>query len=49
MHVHHLVDFLSDGPNLLPLARDQASYGQLSGIIDNVNGMAHHKKIFKTS
>jgi len=41
VHVHHLVDFLSGGSKPLALVGDQASYGQLSGIIDNVYCMAH--------
>lgn len=43
VHVHHLVDFLSGGLKPLALVGDQASYGQLPGIIDNVYCMAHYE------
>jgi len=45
VHVHHLVDFLSGGSKPLALVGDQASYGQLPGIIDNVYCMAHYEMI----
>lgn len=35
-HVHHLVDFLSGGVKPISLVADQASYGRLPGIVDNV-------------
>lgn len=43
VHVHHLIDFLSGGSKPLALVGDQASYGQLPGIIDNVYCMAHYE------
>lgn len=43
VHVHHLVDFLSGGLKPLNLVGDQASYGQLPGIIDNVYCIAHYE------
>lgn len=44
VHVHHLVDFLSGGLNPLSLVGEQASYGQLPGIIDNVYCIARYEQ-----
>lgn len=43
VHVHHLVDFISDGKNPLRVVGDQASYGQFDGLIDNVYCMAEYE------
>ena len=43
VHVHHLVDFLSCGLKPLYLTGDMASYGQFSGIIDNVYCLAQYQ------
>lgn len=42
VHVHHLVDFLSGGLKPISLVGEQASYGQLPGIIDNVYCIARY-------
>ncbi len=44
VHVHHLVDFLSGGLKPLSLVGEQASYGQLPGIIDNVYCIARYEQ-----
>lgn len=44
VHVHHLVDFLSGGLKPLTLIGEQASYGQLPGIIDNVYCIARYEQ-----
>lgn len=44
VHVHHLVDFLSSGLKPLALVGEQASYGQLPGIIDNVYCIARYEQ-----
>lgn len=36
VHVHHLIDFLTEGKKLVKLTADQTSYGQFNNIIDNV-------------
>jgi len=36
VHVHHLVDFVTDGKRPLNVTGEQASYGQFKGLIDNV-------------
>lgn len=43
-HVHHLVDFLSGGLKPLSLVGEQASYGHLPGIIDNVYCIARYEQ-----
>ena len=43
VHVHHLVDFLSGGLKPITLVSEQASYGQLPGIIDNVYCIARYE------
>jgi predicted dehydrogenase len=43
VHVHHLVDFLSGGLKPISLVGEQASYGQLSGIVDNVYCLARYE------
>ncbi len=43
VHVHHLVDFLSGGQKPMSLVGEQASYGQLPGIIDNVYCIARYE------
>lgn len=44
VHVHHLVDFLSGGLRPLSLVGEQACYGQLPGIIDNVYCIARYEQ-----
>lgn len=44
VHVHHLVDFLSGGLKPLSLVGEQASYGQLPHIIDNVYCIARYEQ-----
>lgn len=44
IHVHHLVDFLSSGLKPISLIGEQASYGQLPGIIDNVYCTARYEQ-----
>jgi predicted dehydrogenase len=44
IHVHHLVDFLSDGLQPLSLVGEQTSYGHLPGVIDNVYCIARYAK-----
>lgn len=44
VHVHHLVDFLSGGLKPLSLVGEQASYGQIPGIIDNVYCIAKYEQ-----
>lgn len=44
VHVHHLVDFLTGGLKPISLVGDQASYGQLPGIIDNVYCIARYEQ-----
>ncbi|MEW6415508.1 MAG: Gfo/Idh/MocA family oxidoreductase [Pseudomonadota bacterium] len=44
VHVHHLVDFLTGGCKPLRVVGDQASYGQFSGLIDNVYCIAHYEE-----
>jgi predicted dehydrogenase len=36
VHVHHLVDFITGGIKPSSLVGEQASYGQLPGVVDNV-------------
>lgn len=43
VHVHHLVDFLSGGLQPISLVGEQASYGQLHGVIDNVYCIARYE------
>lgn len=43
VHVHHIVDFLSGGLKPISLVGEQASYGQLPGIVDNVYCIAHYE------
>jgi predicted dehydrogenase len=43
VHVHHLVDFLSGGLKPISLVGEQASYGQLPGIVDNVYCIARYE------
>lgn len=44
VHVHHLVDFLSGGLKPLSLVGEQASYGQLPGIVDNIYCIARYEQ-----
>lgn len=44
VHIHHLVDFLSGGLKPLALVGEQASYGKLPGIIDNVYCIARYEQ-----
>lgn len=44
VHVHHIVNFLSGGLKPLSLVGEQASYGQLAGIIDNVYCIARYEQ-----
>ena len=44
VHVHHLVDFLTDGRKPLRVVGDQASYGQFGGLIDNVYCIAQYQE-----
>lgn len=43
VHVHHLVDFLTDGRKPQRAVGDQSSYGQFGGLIDNVYCLAHYQ------
>lgn len=43
VHVHHLIDFLTGGLKPLSLVAEQASYGQLQGVIDNVFCIAKYE------
>lgn len=43
VHVHHLVDFLSGGLKPVTLVGEQASYGKLPGIVDNVYCIARYQ------
>ncbi len=43
VHVYHMVDFLSGGLKPLTLVGEQASYGQVSGVVDNVYCIAHYE------
>lgn len=43
VHVHHMVDFLSGGLKPLTLVGEQTSYGQVSGIADNVYCIARYE------
>lgn len=43
VHVHHLVDFITDGKMPIRVVGDQASYGQFDGLIDNVYFMAEYQ------
>lgn len=44
VHVHHLVDFLSNGLKPQALVADEVSFGQLHGIIDNVYCIARYER-----
>lgn len=44
VHVHHLVDFLSNGLKPMALVGEQASYGEFPGIIDNVYCLARYEQ-----
>lgn len=44
VHVHHLVDFLTGGLKPMTLISDQANYGQIPNIIDNVYCIARYEK-----
>ena len=44
VHVHHLIDFLSNGLKPVLLLGEQASYGKFSGIVDNVYCFARYEK-----
>ena len=44
VHVHHLIDFLSNGLKPVLLSGEQASYGKFRGIIDNVYCFAQYEK-----
>lgn len=43
IHVHHLIDFLSGGLRPVALVGEQASYGQIPDIIDNVYCIARYE------
>lgn len=43
VHVHHLVDFITDGKKPLSVVGDQARYGQFDEVVDNVYCMAHYE------
>lgn len=43
-HVHHLIDFLTGGLKPVSLVAEQAGYGQVPGIIDNVYCIAHYQQ-----
>ncbi|XTI73419.1 Gfo/Idh/MocA family protein [Acidithiobacillus sp. AC3] len=43
VHVHHLVDFLTDRRQPVSVTGDQASYGPFPGIIDNVYCLARYQ------
>lgn len=43
VHVHHLVDFLSGGAKPINLVGEQANYGQIPGIVDNVYCIARYQ------
>lgn len=43
VHVHHLVDFLTDGNAPMMLTGEEASYGQFDGLIDNVYCLARYQ------
>jgi predicted dehydrogenase len=43
VHVHHLVDFLSGGVRPISLVGEQATYGQMPDIIDNVYCIARYE------
>lgn len=43
VHVHHLVDFLSGNKKPLAVVGEQASYGHLPGIVDNVYCIARYE------
>jgi len=43
VHVHHLVDFVSAGLKPLEVIGEQASYGRIDGIIDNVYCLARYQ------
>lgn len=43
VHVYHLVDFITGGKKPIKLLGDQASYSQVSHVIDNVYCIAHYE------
>lgn len=43
VHVHHLVDFLTDGKVPVKLTGEEASYGQFNDLIDNVYCLAQYQ------
>lgn len=43
VHVHHLVDFLTDGNKPKRVVGDQSSYGQFEGLVDNVYCLAQYQ------
>ncbi|OGT10158.1 MAG: oxidoreductase [Gallionellales bacterium RIFCSPLOWO2_12_FULL_59_22] len=43
VHVHHLVDFLTGGNKPQRVVGDQSSYGQFSGLVDNVYCLAQYQ------
>lgn len=49
VHVHHLVDFLTDGSRPLRVVGDEASYGPFSDLIDNVYCIAHYEHDVRVS
>lgn len=44
VHVHHLVEFLSGGLKPLRLVGEQASYGHLGSVVDNVYFLARYEQ-----
>jgi predicted dehydrogenase len=44
VHVHHLVHFLSGGLKPLSVVADQASYGALASVVDNVYCIARYEQ-----
>lgn len=43
VHVHHLVDFLTEGNKPQSVVGDQTSYGQFNGLVDNVYCFAQYQ------
>lgn len=47
VHVHHLVDFLTDGLLPLSVVGNHAHFGQFDGVVDNIYCMADYEKGMK--
>jgi predicted dehydrogenase len=43
VHVHHLIDFLSNGKKPRRVVGDHTHYGQFEGIVDNVYCLSHYE------